>query len=652
MTVEAMPATAGAEERLRSRALDTLRTLALEVVLASDEPLRTVDIARLVSERLGVTLNEEEMGGLASVVRMVMDSDPLFSQSNRQWDLALRMGRAEGDRRKPVERAVEDFIELLGHPVEAHPVAVLVASVYGRMPDYYEKMIERIVPTRQEFFPVPGRRAGIRRWLLELSSEYEDELLEDNFPDTTMVDALRAAVDGIEGDDPQSYARAVVEKVGEPVDNRALQFVTWLRFQDLDPKDLFIKLYMDPQLRLERGPSWVTVPGREQVVETVRTLVGEPESAAEIVAAAVTVDEEDTGILAPTTVRVSDEDLDQVYSYLQQNADQSYRAPDLCQQVLEAFPGSRTYSGVHDSLLSRMREDSRFLWVGGERFRTAGSVPADITTLPEGLAFDEREYEVEEGAEADRVVDPREWKFNLDEQVGHYLVQDVGDDSTAPGSTPSRLEASAPLHHYVAGTYYLRHSDRGFFPASPDLVQVTLIPEDGARFDVWINNRLGLLFGIKEWYDANLPWVGGRFVLERTDQPDEFRLLHTSGDVEPLMEIPVERLQQILALRGEAQTEGLLLSAIVQRLLRMHEEGVHFVTLFTELNVVRRTRRAALASVLSAQRFFVQSPQQPGIWSYDEKRAQKGKTKKKGGPKRPMREMYNEDDDDEEFEYE
>ena len=38
-----------------------------------------------------------------------------------------------------------------------------------------------------------------------------------------------------------------------------------------------------------------------------------------------------------------------------------------------------------------------------------------------------------------------------------------------------------------------------------------------------------------------------------------------------------------------------------------------------------------------------QSPQQPGIWTYDEKRAAKSKKK---GPKRPMREMYDEDEDE------
>jgi hypothetical protein len=74
---------------------------------------------------------------------------------------------------------------------------------------------------------------------------------------------------------------------------------------------------------------------------------------------------------------------------------------------------------------------------------------------------------------------------------------------------------------------------------------------------------------------------------------------------------------------------------------------VHFVTLFTEVNVVRRIRRAQLASILSGQRYFQQVQGQPGFWHYDEKRAQK--SKKKGGPKRPMREYYDDDEGGDEF---
>ncbi|MCC2672149.1 MAG: hypothetical protein K0Q72_4621, partial [Armatimonadetes bacterium] len=401
MTVEATRAAEPAEDRLRSRALDAIRTSTLETILDSDEPLRTVDAARSVADRLGLELNEEELGGLASVVRMVLDSDPLFSQSNRQWDLALRMGRAEGDRRKPVERAIEDFIDLLGHPSAPAPISVLVAAVYGREPIYYQTMIERLAPTRPQFFTARDGRFGISRWLIDISSDEPADVEYDNFDDPAMLEAVRAVAKDAKGDDAASFAADIVRLAGDPVDNRSLLFLTWCRFPDIDPDELFVDLFASPGVVLERGPSWVTEDGHQRVLDAIRSLCQNPDTATELVASAVPAEEEEIGILAPTTVRVSEDDLDQVYEFMTQS-ERSYRVSELCQQALESFPGSRTYPGVLASLTTRMREDNRFQWVGAERYRVAGTTPPEVELLPEGLAFDEADYLGEEEAEVDK----------------------------------------------------------------------------------------------------------------------------------------------------------------------------------------------------------------------------------------------------------
>lgn len=641
-TVEATPAAPlTAEDRLRARALELLKTSTLEVILASDEPLRTGDVGRRVGEHLGLTLSEEELGGLATLARMVMDSDPLFSQSNRQWDLALRLGRAEGDRRKPVERAFEDAADLLGHPAEAQPLATFVAAIYGRDTDYYVKMLERLSETKPQFFKVDGDRIGITRWLLDLSSDDPEEVEIDNFEDTSTLNRFRKLVKKKDnGKTPVEFARNIISQSEEPVDNRSLLFLTWSAFQDLDTETIFSEFYADDELVLEKGPVWVSKASHQSVIDEIRKLAKDPEVATEQLAAVTPEAEE--GAPTSQSVKVSDDDLDQVYSYMAGET-RTYRVPELCQQALEAFPGSRTYQAVHDSLLNRMREDSRFLWVGWERYRLQGTIPEEVLQLPEGIAFPpEAEYLDDEGQNADRLVDPRDWKFQLDQQITHYDVQDVGDDATSPGAIPASLVSSPPLHHYVAGTRYLRHSDRGFFPTDPQLVQAAVVASDGQKFDIWVNNGLGLVYGLKDWYEnSGFPWVGGRFVLEKGEQPDEFRLNY-NGETDELMDIPLDQLQSLLQLRAAAVSELMPLTEIVKRILQaVPAEGIPFVNLFARVNVVRRTRRATLAGILSSQRFFQQSPQTPGIWAYDEKRAQKAK--KKGAPKR-IRD-YDDDDD-------
>jgi hypothetical protein len=108
----------------------------------------------------------------------------------------------------------------------------------------------------------------------------------------------------------------------------------------------------------------------------------------------------------------------------------------------------------------------------------------------------------------------------------------------------------------------------------------------------------------------------------------------------------MDRLQVLLQLRAAAETELLPLTEVLTRLLKGQTDGIPFVRLFAELNVVRRARRAPVASVLSGHRGFQQKPEQPGVWFYDEKRAEKA-TRKGGRPKR-IREY----DEEDEFELE
>src|SRR5205823_4119651 len=131
------------------------------------------------------------------------------------------------------------------------------------------------------------------------------------------------------------------------------------------------------------------------------------------------------------------------------------RASELCQEVLETFPGSRSYPPIHDSLVERLRSDGRFQWVGTERFRVAGNVPAEVQVLPEGLAFDERAYTNEEGEQLDKLTRPETWKYGLAKEVQNPLALDVGDDDSEPGPTPKRLRKSLLLHHFFAGTAYV-----------------------------------------------------------------------------------------------------------------------------------------------------------------------------------------------------
>jgi hypothetical protein len=234
------------------------------------------------------------------------------------------------------------------------------------------------------------------------------------------------------------------------------------------------------------------------------------------------------------------------------------------------------------------------------------------------------------------------WKARLEEQLLDPRIQDMGDDDTTPAATPpATLRCSPPMHHYIMGTLYLPNLAGGFFPTEPDLVELVVVTPDGERREMWWNNRLGMLLGLKEWYDANLPWTGGVFTLEPTAMPDEFNLVYT-GETDPELEVRTERLQTLLVLRATAESQALPLTEVLIRLMKGHPQGIDFITLFVEANIVRRVRRALVASVLSGHRGFQQKPDEPSLWIYDEKRAEKAA--RRGRPKRVREYDYVEED--------
>jgi len=631
----------GADAR-RERAIRIVRDAAYAALLAAGAAQRTTDLARAVAERCGLAADESGVSLVAPLVRMVLDRDPAFAHTARQWNLAAREGKGQVDRRRPIERTIEELIQQIGQPVAAHEVAPLVAAIYGRDADYYAAMIERVAPTRQQFFVAPFGRVGLSRWLLDLTSDEPVEVELDNFEAPAELARAHAAAAKLDGGpdawrSPLEYAQAIIAAADEPLSNRALSYLVWERWRDIEPLALFNDLLVTDPEALRPGPLWESAHAREADRGAIRELAARPELAQSALAAAAPV----AAVVAPPAPpqTVGDEDLEQVYDYMSRDL-RTYRLSEILQEVLESFPGSRTYAAMRDVLKDRMRADPRFVWVGTERFRLDGTMPDGIDVLPPDLALDERVFVDAEGEPIDKLVPPDRWKHLLEEQIQEPLLQTIGDDDARPTGVPERVRIAVPMRHYVEGTLYVRHEDRPFFPLEPDFVSLVFILPDGNRQEVWLNNRLGLVYGLKEWYDAHLPWTGGVFTLEPTDQPDEYRLIST-GEIEPALEIPMERLQALLQLRAAAESETLPLTAVLTRLLKGQSGGIPFARLFEELNVVRRSRRALVASVLSSHRGFQQKLDQPGVWFYDERRAEKA-SRKSGRPKR-IRE-YDEED--------
>ena len=80
---------------------------------------------------------------------------------------------------------------------------------------------------------------------VSITSDAADEVEEDNFPSTADLDAVRPLADGLKAHDAIELAQAVVRKADRPVNNKALQYLAWSKFPDLDPKEFFLELLGD-----------------------------------------------------------------------------------------------------------------------------------------------------------------------------------------------------------------------------------------------------------------------------------------------------------------------------------------------------------------------------------------------------------------------
>jgi hypothetical protein len=181
-------------------------------------------------------------------------------------------------------------------------------------------------------------------------------------------------------------------------------------------------------------------------------------------------------------------------------------------------------------------------------------------------------------------------------------------------------------HHKEAGTMPLIQFHPGFFGKDPSIIQITLVSE-GVRREVWINNETRLMYGLKDCFTSDMPVSGAAFEIHKTERPGEYRFIYDNR-TDPLVFVPTSRLLELLELKNEADSAETTIFDIIVRILEHYKKGIGFVSLFTEVNLVRRVTRRLVASVLSSYHCF-HTRGKTGEWQYDSKKRSQGFNKAK-----------------------
>ena len=314
------------------------------------------------------------------------------------------------------------------------------------------------------------------------------------------------------------------------------------------------------------------------------------------------------------------------------------RVSDVLTQVFELRPGSRTFEADTQTLTEYLRsQPDKFLWVGADRFRAPGTLPPYIGQIPESLTFPALpRFETADGEILDQLLADEGLEEGLQEEILDPVAQDVNDQEP-PSRTrwPEGATAAAPrlrlalkAHHKEIGTFPLAQVPAGFFPTEPNIGELTLHDASGAAYPIYVDYDVQLIYGLFDVYSEIAAESGAVVYLEKTDKPDEYRFVG-ENETDPGVFVSPARLEELLDFRTEVES-GAPISTydIVRRILDHYgsKKGLSFLSLLTEVNLVRRTPRRLLASVLSGYSAF---HPRAGRWTFDPKKEPEGFDKSK-----------------------
>lgn len=601
-----------------NNAVRYLEDQAYTALLGYGEPVRSGEI----SEKIGNSKYS------AKLVRHIMANSSRFAQIDRRWDLEARYE----DKQRTVERVLNVIIEMYGCPISIKQLACEIASVYERPAEYYETMLERILADDERFFSTSKGLYGLQTWLLVITSDEDDDIMFDNDINPELVTEYEAIITEM-GISLSSYINAInilSETTDESIDNKTISFIIWKSDKDsFDPIKAADDMFASSELVWLSDHSWASkaiIKKYDAFLETMAdNLVDEPiEESPKTVAQTNEFEESEVPIL---TLDISERDLDEVVQIVESRG--IAHLPAILETIFEISQRDQIYQMAAEGLAESMKADHRFVWLGTDRWAMAGTIPSYVSEIPESLIIPVFNFETPEGEKIDVELDDEGLEGSLANEINDPLVLDVYDcevNAVKAKKDSDYARCVVVRHHKLLGTYPVCRIPEGFFPTGAHIMQFTLI-SDASQSDIWVNKDNGIIYGMDKWYADDMPESGAAFELQKTSKPDEFKITFSSN-TDPLITVASGRIEDLLVMAEEADKNNLTTFDILCRIMRDHRKGIPFATLFTELNIVRRTTRRMAASILSSYYAFYQRPKST-LWQFDEKKEDQGFKKAK-----------------------
>jgi len=576
--------------------------LIYKALLQTGEPMKAGDVARAVG-RPDVD---------SRLARVALTTNPNITAVDRKWTLWTRYL----DAHSTLDFNARRILNTIGQPIQIPHLANELHNVYGRPTEIYEEMLGSLLSSPR-WFRVGEDYVAPSDWLLITEYTKEDEVLFDNFLDDDDVFPFIAAAEkvGLDASAPETVA-ALLDEVGQPLKNKAIQFLVWRKDpENFDARALYNAMFTNSGAQPLSDGTWVGPKQLDAFIAYFPTLAEQ-----EVSDTAETDAQE-----AAQPLVLGEAEIEQLVESVLES-DDSVRASRLLEDLFEVTPDYRTYAEDLVAVTDALKADERVLWVGGDRYRPQGTLPGYVFTVPGLLDIPEYNFLDLEGNPVDQLLEDG-FEGGLDREMLNPLVQDVLDEEPVPSADPnppSNARAVIKYHHKQIGTLPLCQFPSGFFPAEPTILETEFVLPGGQKTRVWVNNETRLLYGLLDWFQSIPIDSGATFTLER--QALDRYIITYNDESEPTMFISRNRVNELLALQERAEAESLATFDIMREIMEHYRKGIEYLTLHTEINIVRRVTRRLTASLLSEYHCYFQ---RGGAWVYDAKKLTQGFDKSK-----------------------
>ncbi len=560
-------------------------------------------------------LNPEGLG-LAAIRSLLASNPDKFAYAERRWVPASRLAGAG----RSIHEAARLMIDRFGGPVPLDLVVAELSRIFSRPQEEVEFSLRRFLTHDRTMFLTLDDHVAVSTTVFAATDESIDRAFEVNQVTMPEVEKVQAALGDFDWFQTDAILLAL-EKIA-PVKVKALGAAAWLALSPQDPRSALLYDWRSFNAELLSVPGFVyasdgTLHPEADAKKWISTAV----KLADKVTPQIEVED-----AAPLEFKVTD--IEEAVSRILKS-EQTITATSLLESLFEVTPTVKTFPDDLENVMNTLKSDSRVWWVGGDRFRRPETAPDYIDILPEPFEFVQTPFLQEDGDPVDVELTDDGLSSSLRKLVIHPLAMDVNDEDILPPpkNMPETVRLVLKPVHRELGTFPLSQFPTGWFDVQPGVQELIWSNSDGRDLQVWMNTKTRLLFGLFDWWLDQSVESGAVFSLTKTSRPNvfEFTWLEQTDPVVYISSQRMEELREIVSRADEMSTFDVL-----REVMTHWPKGADFLTILWEVNVVRRTSRRLLASLLSSYVCFYQRSGSP-VWHYDHKKVELGfdKTKKK-----------------------